>query len=159
MSDEDIQASAAANMVAARNGISDINAAINNTTSMNDNSGILERLTGVESRATNLEAWDVAFNYTPAACYDSVDAAHYVFVTGTNRKLYRKMYSNGAWGTSWTLTAHTGDYWTSGPAIYYLAGYIHIYIAGTSGVMYHALFNCESGVLGTWENMGGIAGP
>ena len=152
VSDADLQASAAANMVAARTGISDLNAALSNTDSMNGDSGVLERL-------TTLETWDGAFNFAPAACYDSDTNVHYVFVTGTDRKLHYTSTAGGSWDLSWKTIANTGDYWTSAPYVYYYNGYIFIYVAGRGGIIYHANFTCATSTLGAWVNLIGTSGP
>lgn len=165
VSDADIQASAATNMVAARNDISGLTSAVNDTAALNDNSGILERLGVLEAGVSAIDTWIGNSNFNPAGCYDSTNSIHYVWIVGVNRHLWRKWYTVAAgWSTGgvdgWHETNNDpAEYWTSGPTVYFESGLIHIFVAGLHGTIYSSNFNSNTGVLADWVNLNGAAGP
>ena len=171
--DVDYKTAVAANLIQHRQDLSDISSTLNDTMDKNSNSGVLEtqdnHTTELASHAAFINNLS-NFHVGPAACFASGN--HYVFVLGTDRSYYYRVYAGG-W-SGWVSLQDTNwskGTFTSSLAVYVDASaYVHVYAvgsgSGTTADVFHGSFSVTESAQGwipanglyphqAWENLGG----
>ena len=150
VSDADIQASAAANMVAAASAISDINATITNTASMNGDSGILENISTLFENIATLKTYILS----PGCAATPDGTQQWFFEVASDGTIGFKHWTTGGGWSAWnSLTAPAGVF-VGAPTACCDNARLHVYCQCSDGNIWTRAEIYATGVWGTWVNLG-----